>query len=380
MNIQKNSFKYSSDLTVVGIILLGVTLRLLLPIRGFNYDIESWKIAADIMAHDGNVYGETGRYNYGPIWFYILHFVNQSFGGFGELVAFRWKVAVFLTGVDIAIFWFLLRTYGVWIAALFFLNPISIIITGYHSQLDSLAVLIALSAAAIIHKWKSPLGLGAGLIVLGLSLSTKHILFFFPIWLAIKQKTWIARLLALGLPYALFLLLFVPFWQDGSDGIMKNVFLYRSYNNAPFWHVFTPEFLYTSVPPVLLFFSSLLILGFYWRKETVLNSLNYYLITVVIFSSAVANQYLVIPTPAIATQWNWGYGLYSAFSTIFLSVDWAGLHLGTLQRALSWQGKNGYLIAIPLLFLGLVIHMFRQRLALKSQSQPEGISKPVLKD
>jgi hypothetical protein len=54
--------------------------------------------------------------------------------------------------------------------------------------------------------------------------------------------------------------------------------------------------------------------------------------------------------------------------------------LGTLQRALSWQGKNGYLIAIPLLFLGLVIHVFRQRLALKSQSQPEGISKPVLKD
>ena len=39
------------------ILMLGVTLRVLLPLRGFNYDIESWKIAADILIQKGNVYG-----------------------------------------------------------------------------------------------------------------------------------------------------------------------------------------------------------------------------------------------------------------------------------------------------------------------------------
>jgi len=331
---------------------------MVLPLRGFNYDIESWKIAADIMAHGGNVYGETGRYNYGPIWFYILHGLNQYVGGgFGELIAFRWKVAAFLTGVDIAIFLFLLRIYGVWVACLFFLNPISIIITGYHSQLDSLAVLLALLAAWVIERYKTSLGFWTGLGLLGLSLSTKHILFFFPIWLAIKQDRWRYKLASVLVPYSIFLVLFVPFWSGGSEGIINNVFLYRSFNNAPFWHVFTPQFVYTVIPPVILFFTSLFLLGLYWRSKNILESMNLYLIAVVVFSSAVANQYLTIATPAIATQWNWAYGVFTAFTSLFLLVDWAGLHLGLLQRTLHWQGQYGYFISIAFLFIGLLIQV-----------------------
>ena len=116
-----SGLKIRSELSIwilsIIVLLLGITLRLILPLRGFNYDIESWKIAADIMAQGGNVYGQTGRYNYGPIWFYILHGLDQYFGsGFGELIAFRWKVAIFLTGVDIAIYIFLLRLYGLVVA------------------------------------------------------------------------------------------------------------------------------------------------------------------------------------------------------------------------------------------------------------------------
>ena len=362
-----SGLKIRSELSIwilsIIVLLLGITLRLILPLRGFNYDIESWKIAADIMAQGGNVYGQTGRYNYGPIWFYILHGLDQYFGsGFGELIAFRWKVAIFLTCVDIAIYIFLLRLYGLVVATLFFLNPISIIITGYHSQLDSLAVLFALLGAWVIQRWYGQKGFWVGLFILGLSLSTKHILFFFPLWLAIKQTTWKDRVLAVAIPYTIFLLLFLPFWRGGSEGILNNVFLYRSYNNAPFWHVFTPELFYTLIPPVIPFFLTLLFLGFCWRRKPVLESVNLYLIAVVVFSSAVANQYLVIPTPAIATQWNWAYGAYTAFSTLFLMVDWAGLHLGVLHRALSWQGQNGYFIAIPLLFLGLVVQSFHGNL------------------
>ena len=58
------------------IIALGLDLRMGAAVLGHNFDIESWYIVADIMRHGGNVYAETGRYNYGPVWFFILHVLD----------------------------------------------------------------------------------------------------------------------------------------------------------------------------------------------------------------------------------------------------------------------------------------------------------------
>ena len=341
------------------ILMLGVTLRVLLPLRGFNYDIESWKIAADILIQKGNVYGETGRYNYGPIWFHILHWLDTFPGtGIAEFVSFRWKVAVFLTAVDAAIFLILLRHFNLVVAALFFLSPVSIIITGYHSQMDNLAVLFGLLAMLCMNQ-RAKIGLWPTLLLLGISLSTKHLLFFFPLWLAFKEQRWSRKILIIAVPYILFLSLFIPYWNLGQSGIINNVFLYRSVNNAPLWNLFLPQSFFHVVPPVILFFLSLFLLGLAWYKKPPLELYFSYLIAVVVFSSAISNQYLAIASPAIATQWNWAYALFTAYATVFLSVDWAGLMIGFLQRSLHWEGQNGYIPAIALLFLGLVLSLLR---------------------
>lgn len=351
--------KYLDTFTLaVLVLLIGISARVLMPLRGFNYDIESWKIAADILANGGNVYGQTGRYNYGPIWFYILHFLDQFPGtGAGHFIAFRWKVALFLSAVDIGIFLVLLRVYGLVVASLFFLNPISIIITGYHSQMDNLALLIGLIAVLLIEYKRHSWGLIPGLTVLGLSLMTKHFLIFFPLWLAFKEKRWSKKLLILLIPYGLFFISFIPFWKLGHSGILNNVFLYRSVTNAPFWSTFLPSVVYLAIPKIILFVGTLLLLGLIWRNKKPLESFNYYLVCVVIFSSAVVNQYFAISLPAIATQWNWAYTAFTLFTTIFLTVDWAGLHLGFMQNLLHWQGAYGYHFAVALLFLGFMIHL-----------------------
>lgn len=350
--------KHLSFLAIL-VLVIGVVLRLVLPFRGFNYDIESWKIAADIMAHGGNVYGETGRYNYGPIWFHILHLLDVIPGtGFGQFFAFRYKVAAFLTCVDVAIFVILLRRFNVLVATLFFLSPISIIITGLHSQMDNLAVLFGLIGVLYLERGERQRAyFVVGLLFLALSLSTKHLLFFLPIWLAFKQARWSQKLLVVGIPYAIFLGLFVPYWELGQTGIINNVFLYRSFNNAPFWTVFAPAIFLKVLPPVILFFSALFVLGLVWRQKPLLETYFLYLISVVVFSSAIANQYLAIPTAAIATQWNWAYALFTAFSTVYLTVDWAGLSIGMVQKALHWQGQQGYYPAISLLFIGLIVQV-----------------------
>ena len=351
--------KYFNTFTIALLVLLiGITARVLIPLRGFNYDIESWKIAADILANGGNVYGQTGRYNYGPIWFYILHFLDQFPGtGAGHFLAFRWKVALFLSVVDIGIFIVLLRLYGVLVAGLFFLNPISIIITGYHSQMDNLALLIGLIAVLLIERKRQAWGLMPGLVILGLSLMTKHFLIFFPLWLAFKEERWSKKMLVILVPYSLFLASFIPFWKLGHGGIISNVFLYRSVSNAPFWATFAPNFIYLAMPKIILFVSTLMVLGLIWRNKKPLESFNYYLICVVIFSSAVVNQYFSISLPAIATQWNWAYSAFTLFTTVFLAVDWAGLHIGFMQKSLHWQGAYGYHVAIAFLFFGFMIHL-----------------------
>jgi hypothetical protein len=203
------------------------------------------------------------------------------------------------------------------------------------------------------HSW----GLLPGLAILGLSLMTKHFLIFFPIWIAFKEQRWSRKIMVVVVPYSIFLISFLPYWNAGSEGILRNVFLYRSVTNAPFWNVFAPNILLTLMPPIILFVGTLMLLGLIWRKKPLMESFNYYLICVVIFSSAVMNQYFSIALPAIATQWNWVYSLFTAFTTLYLTVDWAGLHFGIIQNTLGWQGRYGYNAAIALLFIGFSIHL-----------------------
>jgi hypothetical protein len=259
--------------------------------------------------------------------------------------------------IDIAIFVLLFRVYGLLVASLFFLNPISIIITGYHSQMDNFALLLGFVSILLIEYKRKTWGLFPGLVLMGLSLVTKHFLIFFPIWLAFKEDRWSRKILVVVLPYTIFFISFIPYWSLGSEGILNNVFLYRSVTNAPFWSVFAPNFVLTLVPPIVLFVGTLMTLGLIWRKMSVLQSFNYYLICVVIFSSAVMNQYFSIPLPAIASQWNWGYSLFTLITTTYLMVDWSALHFGAIQKFLGWNGTYGYNYAIALLFVGFSIHL-----------------------
>ena len=381
---KKAEIKVSPPMGIAVVILLGVFLRLILPLRGHNFDMDSWQVVADIMAQGGNVYFETYRYKYGPIWFHILHLLDflPSFSA-NQVQSLHWKITAFLTLVDIGIFVFLFRHYSLIVATLFFLNPISIIITGYHGQFDNLAVLMGFIAVLFLQKSAKNSDQFLGLFIMGLSLCVKHILFLFPLWLAFKEKNWSRKIVVIVVPYTIFLCSFLPYLNGGQStpiygideggisyvigqtGLIENVFLYQSFNNAPFWSIFTPESVLKIIPAILPFLLTLFVLGYIWRHKNYIDSVNLYFISLVVFSSAVTNQYLVICTPSIATQWNWFYALYTAFSTVQLAADWPGLHIGFIQKILGWEGKLGrsellYGFAIASLFLGLIWHSFRK--------------------
>lgn len=339
------------------VVLIGAALRLWAAAQGHNFDVESYGIVARIMAEGGNVYNETPRYNYGPVWFHVLHALDQL--GPGGAQALRWKVAALLTLVDVGIFAFLVRRYSLAAGCLFFLNPVSVLITGYHSQFDNLAVLVALLAVAHFDPNEGRLNRWTCMAALGLSLTIKHLLFVFPFWLALKERSWSGRLVVLTTPVLLFLLAFLPYLPHGAAGIAVNVFLYRSKDNGPLWSTILPDSVLAAAPMTAFFILALLALGWWTRRKSPLESLHYYLIGLVAFTSAMANQYLAICIPALAVRWNWVFALYSFVGGVYLAVHRSGLASQTVQGLLSWRGELAYPLLAWLLAAGLLVAMLR---------------------
>lgn len=349
-----------THIATIGVVLLGTVLRLWAAAQGHNFDVESYAIVAKIMAEGGNVYNETRRYNYGPVWFHVLHALDLL--GPSGPQALRWKVAAFLTLIDIGILTFLMRQYSLVVGCLFFLNPVSILITGYHSQFDNLAVFLALLAIAYYDPQKGRANRWVCMAGLGLSLTVKHLLFVFPVWLALKERTWSARIVVLVTPILFFLLSFLPYLPQGAAGIAANVFLYRSMDNAPLWFTVLPDALLSAGFPMIgLFITALLALGWWARHMSPLESLVYYLIGLVAFTSAMANQYLAICIPALAVRWNWVFALYSVVGGAFIAVHGDGLHSQALHALIGWHGEVGYALEACLLAAGLVVAILRDR-------------------
>ncbi|MBI3169964.1 MAG: hypothetical protein HYZ22_15885, partial [Chloroflexi bacterium] len=216
--------------------------------KGHNSDVDSYIIVANIVERGGNVYAETTRYNYGPIWFnliFALNFIASLFHGNQDLIL-RYLIAGFLSIVDTGIFLVLWKKFNRLTACLFYFNPISIIITGYHSHFDNFSILLGMfSAITFDDDNEGPMGIKKtfSLLLLGFSITTKHLFFAFPFWLAVKQKTITNRIIVIAIPVSFFVLSFIPYWQEGQQGIIQNVFNYKSFDNQYFFQLFVPRIL-----------------------------------------------------------------------------------------------------------------------------------------
>ena len=122
-------------------LILGAGLRLSASTLGWNFDIESFFLVGHLMESGRNVYVETGRMPYGPVSpaIFALALQLERALGFDGIAPFHFIVAGILTVADMGIALTLLRAYGYAPAIVFALSPVSILITGYHSQIDNAA-------------------------------------------------------------------------------------------------------------------------------------------------------------------------------------------------------------------------------------------------
>jgi hypothetical protein len=350
--------------TVIVVLLLGIAARFLVAFRGHNYDFESYRIVVEIVKQGGNVYASTSRYNYGPIWAQLLRLIDLLASG--QEVAFRFLLTAFLTLVDVGIFAVLGHKRGTKVASFFFLSPISIIITGYHSQFENLALLLGFLALYLLGEgFDRPLDARKlfGLGLLGLSLATKHILFGFPLWLAVKQKGMLQKTLVMLLPLSLFVLGFAPFWAEGSEGIVRNVFQYDSWGNPYFYRLVVPSALQPLISSRIAWAFALLFVAFVCRERTGFESLLIYTCVFTATAPAIANQYLAIPVAYVTAYPNPFSVLYSIIGAWHLLLDRDGLHILQPQQILAEPTGGTYWPAmVALLCVSLVWVLWRSPL------------------
>jgi hypothetical protein len=328
----------------------GVLLRVWISTLGYNYDLQSFQIVGNLVAHGENVYATTQRYNYGPVWFGVLGAIKwvQLHLGSDDIQAFHLSIAVLLTLVDVGIVWLLARRFGTAAGAVFALCPVSILTTGFHSQFDNLAVLLALVSWELLEQpqGRTWTGVLVSAAIMGVSLSTKHVLIFFPLWVlfwaALRPA---ARFVYVAAAYAVFLLGFVPFALNPTafEGIRQTVFGYDSYTKhsllEPLVDLFVPvssvNRLFSGIPVFsgVKFVWLAVMLGSGWivMRRLRHSPLLHYLLALVAFSPAMAAQYLAIPVAAIALYWrsSWTW-LYVAVSTTIL-VQLDDINIGSLE-------------------------------------------------
>ncbi|MGD0209061.1 MAG: hypothetical protein ABSC89_15800 [Verrucomicrobiota bacterium] len=339
------------------VLVAGIAARLLVATCGHDYDMDSWQIVAKLADRGDNVYASTDRYNFAPGWFHVLHALNLLAGH--NPTVFRYLVAGFLSLGDVGIFFILWRRFGKAAGCWFFLNPISVIITGYQCNFDNLAVLLGLLAVLLMgDEFDRPVSRRKllGLFVLGLSLVIKHVFFAFPFWLAVKQKGMLQKLVVILIPVFIFALSFVPYWHAGSQGIIQNVFRYRSFTTEFFYRMFVPMFVQFMFNSQTVWFFLLAIFAFIYRQKNTVEFLLLYTCVLVAASPANINEYLAIPGPFVATHLNPFTILYTTVGTLHLLADVNGLHLTGLSRTICID------IAIYLLCLGLVWVTWRQNI------------------
>jgi hypothetical protein len=319
------------------VLVAGLAARLGVSAWGHNFDFDSYRLVADLMAQGKNVYAGTARYNYGPVWFNMIHWLDVAARHDAEI--FRWLLVSLLSAADVGIFWLLWRQCGRLAATLFFLNPVSILITGYHNQFDNVAILIGLCAVQKFgDDFEKPLGrrkmLALGL--LGLSLMTKHVFFAFPFWLAVKQRGLLQKFLIIVIPSAIFLAGFAPYWPSGSAGILENVFHYRSEPNAYAYNFLLPAGTRYFFDPQSAWFLTLTLFAFICKARGGLESALLYTGVLVAASPSAANQYLAIPIAMASVFFSPLFLAYTAISTLHLFASGHGPHV--FSRLQKWGG------------------------------------------
>jgi hypothetical protein len=280
------------------------------------------------------------RYSYSPLWALFLRALNSVALPLGVPLHRAAGVVLFLADVGTALLVYAIarRTskdtpmLASGAALLFFLNPVSVLATGFHNQFENVSILFLLLAVFCAgarpqraHEMSRGQVLRAGtrrssVIVAALSgsLLVKHITAFHPL-LFLRSRRRDGLSVAAGLaPYVVFALSFVPYWRTRQQ-MVKNVFGYRSMSETYGTAVLTEHGLVPQWAPSALFLVAAAVGVLAFRRLEVGRASLLLFLVLLLFLPGIAEYYLIWPIALGAVYRGAGFFVYTTVvSTFFL--------------------------------------------------------------
>ncbi|HTD53462.1 MAG TPA: hypothetical protein VK780_10595, partial [Thermoanaerobaculia bacterium] len=289
-----------------------------------GYDTQSYEMVVSIEERHGNVYSETTRYNYSPVWGWVL--LGLSAIGRATGLGLVRAVGLFLLAVDVATAMLVARLAGARFGParghlaglLFFANPVSVLISSWHLQFDNLSLLCLLLAIFAFEREK---GTAPVVGFLSASLLVKHVTWFHPLlFLGRKERRGRAWYL---MPYAFFAVSFLPFagsWKEILDHVFRYRGLMGNYGTeAALLIRGVPEWL----PSALFAIACLLAVWKLDRSDLVRASLCLFLV-ILVFLPGFGRQYCVWPIALGSVAPGPGLAVYTVVAAGFLARGFFG--------------------------------------------------------
>jgi Glycosyltransferase family 87 len=350
----ENSFLDRRRAAVLLVLVLAARLVLAAGFRG-NYDSESFRIVADAVLSGQNVYAATERYNYSPVWAFVVAGLWRLTKP--DFARFVFALGLLATAADLAgavLVHRIARRLGrspgeAWRAGLlFFANPVSVLAASAHGQFDGLAILpllgailVALAGEGLANRRRR----GRATALLAVSLLVKHITAFHPLlfWRRLRRPGLSDA--ALLVPYAAFAASFLPF-AGAAGAIWQNVVVYGAKGAKPSALTALLEIPVHARPVLLAIFLAAVI----WalragRREELPRAALLLWLAMLVALPTYGIQYLVWPLAVGALYPSAGLGVYVLVGAIFhsswsLELAWpiSVSALATWLAAAIWLG------------------------------------------
>lgn len=332
-------FMFSRHPSLLTIIILGLSLRfLLIALPSLNFDMRMFMTYGEIFDEGKrNIYISNYSYNYSPAIFYITGLLYT----FTKALSFSFYPAVhrtFITVFDVLTLFTLLaiaRKYKISktrTAVFFFLNPVSILLSGYHAHFDNVAVFFLLLGSWYYFCSNLPYKKIITWFALTLGLIAKHILPFQTLLIFLfmyKGKKSLKGIILFGLTVIVFLSTFIPFYNTNESRFVINEYVFK-YEGLPtisgialVINQLCPgceigNIRYYTLYKYLFLISGVLFSFFLVRSKDIFRSLLLSILFFIAFTSARSAQYLILPIAVGALFPSKWFLLYTATVTLFL--------------------------------------------------------------
>ena len=306
------------------VLFLGIALRVWIGLSFYGtHDIGAWEHYSTYWQDGLSPYDNNHNYVYSPLWFWIISFF--SFVARHTSFAFSFVIKWPLILADLAMVWLICKSsqemgetveQTLQSATLFFLNPVSILISGYHGQFDNLSLFLIL-AAWYVQRFAQNLTVWKTSFFLSLSVAVKHFnILLMPIFFWSEKGIFKKILIFVAAPL-LFIFSFLPYLAGSSgEWVIKNVFQYNL--GAGYWGwsgIICRSVLFltgndlgkASWFPILSYFNPFLYIAMfvatYWilKKYDLLDAIILTFLIFYVFTTQIAPQYTlwIIPFAAL---------------------------------------------------------------------------------